>query len=106
MQYKLLVIIISIVASFQVNAKSCTDSLSVKSEPSEVIKAISCVEKLKIDKKDKGLVSSILPIGSIIPFPGSQIPNGWMLCDGRRLEFNSNEKLYNVIGTNWGGREK
>ena len=52
-----------------------------------------------------------MPIGSIIQFAGSVIPNGWMICDGRtlRVGLGSNQTylgeyadLYKVIGTTYG----
>ena len=52
-----------------------------------------------------------MPIGSIIQFAGSTIPNGWMICDGRtlRVGLGSNQTylgeyadLYKVIGTTYG----
>jgi microcystin-dependent protein len=47
-----------------------------------------------------------VPIGSILPFagPANQIPsNDFLPCDGRPLEINHHKRLYDVIGTNWGG---
>jgi Phage Tail Collar Domain len=46
-----------------------------------------------------------LPIGTITAYAGIDIPNGWLLCDGRTenvyksQEFND---LYKAIGTYWG----
>ena len=47
---------------------------------------------------------AFFPAGMIIPFAGPQenIPNGWMLCDGRVLNKNDYSSLFNAIGTAWG----
>lgn len=46
-----------------------------------------------------------IPAGVILAFAGeeSQIPQGWFLCDGRLLKRNLFPKLFNAIGTVWGG---
>ena len=46
------------------------------------------------------LVSSvpIIPIGTIVPFGGTVIPSGWLLCDGRELLIADYNPLYSVIG--------
>lgn len=43
-----------------------------------------------------------LPIGSIIPFAGNIIPNGWLLCDGSIVEQSDYPELFSVIGTTYG----
>jgi microcystin-dependent protein len=43
------------------------------------------------------------PIGSIIAYAGSNIPDGWLLCDGKTLNRSQFSSLFNAIGTNWGG---
>jgi microcystin-dependent protein len=46
-----------------------------------------------------------VPAGSIIPFGGTAVPDGWLLCDGQSLSSTDPEyvELFNAIGTNWGG---
>lgn len=48
--------------------------------------------------------SSGVPVGSIIPFAGPKenIPEGWLLCDGRRFSRTDYADLYKAIGTSWG----
>lgn len=47
------------------------------------------------------------PIGTVIMWAGDgeNVPNGWLLCNGRGLDpYDTNySKLYNVIGTTYGG---
>lgn len=45
------------------------------------------------------------PIGSIVPYGGSQTPSGWLICDGRSLSKNSYFDLFRVIGYNFGGSD-
>lgn len=44
------------------------------------------------------------PAGSIIAFGGepSQIPHGWLLCDGKGYDKNIYNELFAAISTNWG----
>ena len=45
------------------------------------------------------------PVGAIIPFAGDQsnIPMGWIPCDGRTLEVAQYPALYQIIGNTYGG---
>ena len=44
------------------------------------------------------------PVGSIMPFAGSKenVPEGWVLCDGRQLDRSEYSILYTIIGNAWG----
>jgi microcystin-dependent protein len=42
-------------------------------------------------------------IGEIRMFGGSFAPLGWALCDGALLEVSTNQALYGLIGTTYGG---
>lgn len=45
-----------------------------------------------------------LPVGMIIPFagPAENIPEGFILCDGREISRNTYADLYNAVGVAWG----
>ena len=43
-----------------------------------------------------------VPPGSIVPFAGSVVPHGWLLCDGRVVGRAAYPKLFEAIGTAWG----
>lgn len=43
-----------------------------------------------------------IPIGSIIPFSGTSIPTGYMLCDGTAISRTVFAKLFSIIGTMYG----
>ena len=44
------------------------------------------------------------PAGMIMPYagPASNIPEGWMLCDGSAISRSTYANLYNAIGVSWG----
>lgn len=41
-------------------------------------------------------------IGSIVPFTGSALPNGYLLCDGSAVSRTTYAELFSVIGTEFG----
>lgn len=43
------------------------------------------------------------PIGTVIDFAGSIIPNGYLNCDGQSYPVSLHTALFNVIGYTWGG---
>lgn len=46
-----------------------------------------------------------VPVGTVISFagPASNIPDGWLICDGSLVNRNTYPQLYNAIGFAWGG---
>lgn len=57
-------------------------------------------------KNEKGIpldgIDSI-PVGAIVMFAGlSNIPNGFLLCDGSELSRETYQELFSVIETTWG----
>ena len=44
----------------------------------------------------------MVPAGAIVAFGGQNIPNGWLLCDGRALNSGTYPRLFAAIGTSWG----
>ena len=45
---------------------------------------------------------SIIPSGLVIPFAGVNVPQGYLLCDGREVSRTDYACLFNVIGTAYG----
>lgn len=43
-----------------------------------------------------------LPVGSIIPFAGEEVPEGWLLCDGTAVNILDYSTLHNLIGSIYG----
>ena len=42
-------------------------------------------------------------LGQIVSFAGTFVPGGWALCDGSLLQINTNQALFSVLGTTYGG---
>jgi microcystin-dependent protein len=42
-------------------------------------------------------------VGEIRLFSGNYAPNGWNICDGTTLDMSTNQLLYAIIGTTYGG---
>lgn len=49
-----------------------------------------------------GILYADAPIGSIIPFGGSTIPSGFLLCDGSEVLKTTYSELYSIIGDSFG----
>ena len=45
-----------------------------------------------------------IPVGTVVPFagPASNVPNGWLLCDGAEVDRTTFADLFGVIGTSHG----
>ena len=44
-----------------------------------------------------------VPVGSIMPFAGTNVPNGWLLCNGDAISKSAYSNLFTIIGISWGG---
>lgn len=42
-------------------------------------------------------------IGEVVIFAGNFAPRGWALCDGQLLAISSNQALFSILGTTYGG---
>jgi len=42
-------------------------------------------------------------LGQILPFAGNFAPKGWLTCDGQYLAISTNQALFSIIGTIYGG---
>lgn len=47
--------------------------------------------------------NDILPVGTILPFAGGTIPNGFLACNGAGISATTYAELYAVIGNTYGG---
>ena len=51
-----------------------------------------------------GLPDGTTPfLGQIVSFAGTFVPGGWALCDGSLLQINTNQALFALLGTTYGG---
>lgn len=48
------------------------------------------------------LAMSVVPCGTIIPFGGASVPNGYLRCTGAAVSRSTYLYLFNAIGTTWG----
>lgn len=46
--------------------------------------------------------TNYMPTGTVLPFAGNTIPNGYLLCDGSAVSRSTYANLFNVIGTLYG----
>lgn len=49
-----------------------------------------------------GIAGDTVPIGTIMPYSGSEEPVNWIICDGRELNRSEYEDLFTIIGTTYG----
>jgi len=42
-------------------------------------------------------------LGQIMPFGGTTVPRGWALCNGALLAIQTNQALFSLLGTYYGG---
>ncbi len=43
-----------------------------------------------------------MPTGTVVPFAGNTIPQGWLLCNGAEVSRTDYDELFEVIGTTYG----
>lgn len=51
---------------------------------------------------EDGIYQYGVPTGTIVPFAGNQIPNGWLLCNGQSVSQSTYSDLYQVLGSLYG----
>lgn len=51
--------------------------------------------------KDK--TGFVMPVGTILPYGGKQVPIGWLECNGYPVSRKTHADLFRAIGTLWGG---
>lgn len=51
------------------------------------------------------LLNSLSPPGTICAFGGTNIPDGWLLCDGHAVDGQKYPALFSAIGNSWGAGE-
>lgn len=47
-------------------------------------------------------LTGIIPTGVVVPYAGTQMVDGWIMCDGRVTNRSENPDLFRVIGTTFG----
>ena len=74
-------------------SKTYTDE-QLKTEVAKINKAIDALKP--------ALASGGVPVGSLVPFAGKSIPNGYLLCNGAAVSRTTYSALFAVIGTTYG----
>lgn len=62
----------------------------------------SIVEEIDNGGGGSHVLGDTLPIGIIMEYPGSNIPSGWLLCDGQAVSRTLYSELFNLLGTTYG----
>lgn len=63
---------------------------------------VSCIVLLSITFSPQ-LSAQEAMIGEVKLFAGNFAPRGWALCEGQLLPINSNQALFSILGTTYGG---
>jgi len=72
--------------------------------PTLTMRYIIAVEGIFPSHDGDGSLDATTPIlGEIIAYAGTDIPDGWMACNGQLLAINQNQALFSLLGTNYGG---
>ena len=58
--------------------------------------------QLEVKGRVKDQTGFLMPVGSVISYAGTTIPQGWLLCDGSAIDRINYSDLFNAIGTSWG----
>ena len=68
------------------------------------IKIFLCLSLFSLTKLDYAeLKAQDCTIGTITTFAGNFAPRGWALCNGQLMAINSNQALFSILGTTYGG---
>ena len=54
----------------------------------------------------RNLIGGNLPIGTIVEWGGTKIPEDWLLCNGQSLDRDEYPELFEVLGTIYGGNDE
>lgn len=85
------------------NNVAVTGTLNVTSDATFVSNAIvSTAPTNSSHLTNKEYVDKSMPVGSIIAYAGSSVPNGWVVCDGSAISRTTYAGLYSVCGTYYG----
>jgi len=57
---------------------------------------------LDADTVDGFQARALMPAGAMLPFAGSSVPSGWLLCVGQAVSRATYADLYSAISTTWG----
>ena len=72
--------------------------------PTLTMRYIIAVQGIFPSHEGNGSLDATTPmLGEIIAYAGTDIPAGWMACNGQMLPINQNQALFALLGTMYGG---
>lgn len=74
-----------------------------KSVPNDTILVFRPGTGLIKETRDVFMADLAVPIGAIFPFAGTNVPEGYLLCDGSEVESLRYNLLFDIIGTTYNG---
>jgi microcystin-dependent protein len=77
-------------------------SLSVNANGNVGIGVNNPAAALQVGGRIMDQTGFVTPVGAILPFAGSNVPLGWMLCNGAAIDRLQYADLFQAIGTGWG----
>ena len=95
-------------AAVQAEANSAAVSKYRDQIKSEItgVQDLHAQAKRNLEEQEQKFQSALTPVGTILPFAGSEIPDGWTQCDGKLLARHDHEGLFKIIAYKYGGDEK
>ena len=70
--------------------------------PADPSSAMHAATKQYVDTNLLATQTGTFPAGAVIPFAGSTVPNGWLLCAGQTVSRTTYANLFAIIGTTYG----
>lgn len=87
----------------EIKVSEMTEAESVNDEDLIMIVQNGINKKVPASKVGTGQAGGdSLPIGSIMQYPGSTLPKGWLLCNGQAVSRTKYSVLFEKIGTTYG----
>ncbi len=85
----------------------CDDAIVIMPDSKVGIGKEATTAELEVNGRVKDKTGFLMPVGTILPFAGQNVPEGWLLCDGKAYTSvgEDNEiyfELETAIGTSWG----
>lgn len=62
----------------------------------------SATSQLEVRGRIKDQTGFVMPVGTITAYSGRNIPEGWLLCDGRPISRTTYSDLFIAVDTSWG----
>lgn len=88
--------------SLVINACIALEPITLQAQPLSTDLAAGSPEKSRTEKSSAE-ISSAHYLGEIRLFATDELPEGWVPCDGRRLDVEKHDSLYSLIGNWFGG---